>query len=400
MTTNTGALDGLKVLDFSHALAGPYATMLLASQGAKVYKLEAPGGSDMGRGWGPPFLGGESAFFLGLNHGKQGIAIDLKKPEGIELVFRILDRMDVLIENFRPGTMARLGLGYDAVHARNKRLVYCSVSGYGQDGPSRDEAAMDLVVQSSSGLVSMTGSEAGETVRCGYSVADVSAGMFAVIGILMALRAREQNGEGQFVDISMQDSMISVMTSNYMTYLGSGVAPKPLGTGFATVAPYRVFQASDRGFAIAAGSDKLWTAFCAAIGRADLECHPDYATNAARCTNRPALEAELNRVFAAATAAEWIAKLRSAGIPCTLVLDFAEVAAHPQSEFRDMFPTVDHPTAGPHRVTGAPIKFSATPGSPGSGAPLPGQHTFDALEELLGIGRDEAAGLRDRGVIA
>ncbi|MDQ1469104.1 MAG: hypothetical protein QOJ99_584 [Bryobacterales bacterium] len=392
-------LAGVKVLDFSHALAGPYATLLLADYGATVYKLEAPGGSDMGRGWGPPFIGGEAAFFLGLNRGKQGISVDLKKPEGVELCLRLIEKMDVLIENFRPGTMDRLGLGYEAARERNAQLVYCSISGYGQDGPSRDESAMDLIVQSSSGLMSITGSEAGEQARCGFSVADVTAGLFAVIGILMALRAREQTGKGQFIDVSMQDCMISTMTSNYMTYLGSGVVPKPLGTGFATVAPYRVFQAKDRGFSLAVGSEKLWSAFCRVLGRPDLEAHPDYATNAARCTNRVALEGMLGAIFRERTADEWIAELREVGIPSTPVRNFAEVASHPQSEARGMFPTVEHPTAGRHRVTGIPIRMSATPGQPGEGAPLAGQHTLQALQDLVGLGPEALRELRECGAI-
>src|SRR5262245_60758093 len=218
-------LCGIKVLDFSHALAGPYCTLLLSDYRAKVYKLESREG-DMGRGWGPPFAGGMASFFLGLNRGKEGISLDLKQPEGLELCLRLLDQVDVLIENFRPGSMDRLGLSYAHAHERNPRLIYCSISGYGQKGPSRDEAAMDLVVQSSSGLLSITGTEDGESVRCGYGVTDVTAGLFAVIGILLALRAREKTGLGQFVDVSMLDSMISTMSSNYMTFLGSGIVPK------------------------------------------------------------------------------------------------------------------------------------------------------------------------------
>jgi len=193
------ALEGIRVLDFSHALAGPYCTMLMSDYGAEVYKLEARSG-DMGRGWGPPFAGGMASFFLGLNRGKLGISIDLKQAEGLELCLRLIDRMDVLIENFRPGAMDKLGLGYGDVRKRNPRLVYCSISGYGQQGPSRDEAAMDLVVQASSGLLSITGTEEGESVRCGYGVTDVTAGLFALIGILLALRARDTTGIGQYVD--------------------------------------------------------------------------------------------------------------------------------------------------------------------------------------------------------
>ena len=391
-------LDGVRVLDFSHALAGPYCTLLLADYGAEVYKLESRAG-DMGRGWGPPFSGGLSHFFLGLNRGKYGISIDLKEPEGRDLCLRLIDRMDVLIENFRPGSMDRLGLGYEAVHQRNPRLIYCSISGYGQNGPSRDEAAMDLVVQGSSGLLSITGTEDGKSVRCGYGVTDVTAGLFAVIGILLALRARESSGAGQFVDVSMLDSMISTMSSNYMSYLGSGIVPRPMGTAFPTVVPYRVFQTMDREIAIAVGSEKLWRAFCIAIGRPDLELHPDYITNAQRIRNRSVLEPLLQQVFGERPASEWVGKLQSAGIPASPVRNFEEVAHHPQSQVREMFPVISHPTAGPHVVTGTPIKFSDTPGCPGLPAPLLGQHTREALGELLGLEAPSLEDLAVRGVI-
>ena len=391
-------LAGLRVLDFSHALAGPYCTLLLADYGAEVIKLEASTG-DMGRGWGPPFAGGIASVFLGLNRGKRGISIDLKQPEGIELCLRLIDRMDVLLENFRPGSMDRLGLGYSVVHRLNPRLIYCSISGYGQDGPSRDEAAMDLVVQSSSGLLSITGTEEGKSVRCGYGVTDVTAGLFAVIGILLALRARETTGCGQYVDVSMLDSMISTMSSNYMSYLGSGVVPKPMGTAFPTVVPYRVFHARDRAVAIAVGSERLWAAFCRAIERPELEKHPDYESNAARIRNRAVLEPLLEEIFAGRTAAEWIERLQNAGIPASLVRNFEEVAEHPQSAVREMFPTLLHPTAGPHRVTGTPVKLSATPGAPGAPAPLLGEHTFNVLQDLLGLDRESAEALAARGVI-
>jgi crotonobetainyl-CoA:carnitine CoA-transferase CaiB-like acyl-CoA transferase len=392
------ALDGIRVLDFSHALAGPYCTLLLADYGAEVYKLESRSG-DMGRGWGPPFAGGESSFFLGLNRGKRGISIDLKQKEGLELCLRLIDRMDVLIENFRPGAMDRLGLGYEAVRQRNPRLVYCSISGYGQNGPSRDEAAMDLVVQGSSGLLSVTGTADGESVRCGYGVTDVTAGLFAVIGILLALRARERTGRGQYVDVSMLDNMISTMTSNYSSYLGSGIVPQPMGTAFPTVVPYRVFHALDRAIAIAVGSERLWSAFCRAIGRPELEKDPDYDTNAARIRNRAVLEPLLDDIFRERPAAEWIERLQAAGVPASPVRNFEDVVQHPQSEARAMFPTLDHPTAGPHRVTGTPVKLSETPGSVGRPAPLLGQHSIAALQELLGIDEAALGALAARGVI-
>ena len=396
--SSRSVLTGIRVLDFSHALAGPYSTLLLSDYGATVYKIEGRPG-DMGRGWGPPFAGGISSFFLGLNRGKQGICIDLKHPEGLELCLRLVDQVDVLVENFRPGSMDRLGLGYRALHERNPRLIYCSISGYGQAGPSRDEAAMDLVMQASSGLLSITGTEAGNSVRCGYGVTDVTAGQFAVIGILLALLSREKTGRGQFVDVAMLDSMISTMTSNYASYLGSGVVPRPMGTAFPTVVPYRVIHARDRAIAIAVGSEKLWSAFCRAIERPDLEQHPDYASNAERIRNRSALEPILDEVFRQRNAAEWMGRLQGAGIPASLVRDFQEVVEHPQSAVRQMFPTLEHTTAGPHRVTGTPVKLSATPGNPDAPAPLLGEHTRCALQELLGLDASTLKSLAERGII-
>jgi crotonobetainyl-CoA:carnitine CoA-transferase CaiB-like acyl-CoA transferase len=398
MTGALAALGGIRVLDLSHALAGPYCTMLLSDYGAEIYKLEARSG-DMGRGWGPPFVGGMASFFLGLNRGKLGISFDLKQPEGLELCLRLIDRMDVLIENFRPGAMDKLGLGYEEVRKRNPRLIYCSISGYGQQGPSRDEAAMDLVVQASSGLLSITGTEEGESVRCGYGVTDVTAGLFAVIGILLALRARDTTGRGQFVDVSMLNSMISTMSSNYMSYLGSGVVPKPMGTSFPTIVPYRVYQASDREVAIAVGSERLWSIFCATIERLDLEKHPDYQTNALRIENREKLEPILDRVFSGRSASEWVERLQAAGVPSSLVRNFGEVTGHPQSEIREMFPVLDHLTAGKHKVTGTPVKLSETPGHPSLPAPLLGQHTRNVLKDVFDLNDARVDDLMARGIV-
>jgi crotonobetainyl-CoA:carnitine CoA-transferase CaiB-like acyl-CoA transferase len=391
-------LKGIRVLDFSHALAGPYCTMLLSDYGAEVYKLEARSG-DMGRGWGPPFVGGVASFFLGLNRGKLGISIDLKQPEGLELCLRVIGKMDVLIENFRPGAMDKLGLGYGAVSRRNPRLIYCSISGYGQQGPSRDEAAMDLVVQASSGLLSITGTEAGESVRCGYGVTDVTAGLFAVIGILLALRARETTGRGQFVDVSMLDGMISTMSSNYMSYLGSGVVPRPMGTSFPTIVPYRVYQASDREVGIAVGSERLWSTFCASIERPDLEKHSDYRTNALRITNRDVLEPILESVFTTRSAGEWVERLQAAGVPASLVRDLGEVEKHPQSDVRNMFPTLSHPAAGSHKVTGTPVKLSETPGRPNLPAPALGEHTRSVLKDVFELADESIDDLIRRGIV-
>jgi crotonobetainyl-CoA:carnitine CoA-transferase CaiB-like acyl-CoA transferase len=374
--------------------------MLLADFGAEVFKLESPVTGDMSRGWGPPFAGEYASYFLGINRGKRGIAIDLKNPAGMHLCLRLIDQMDVLIENFRPGAMDRLGLGYEKLHSRNPKLVYCSISGYGQQGPSRDEAAMDLIVECSSGFLSITGTESGEQVRSGYAVADINAGMHSAIGILLALRSRDITGEGQYVDVAMQDSMISAMSSNYMSYLGSDKVPKPLGASFGTVVPYTVFQAADRAFSIAVGSEKLWATFCEVIGWPDLTKHPEFATNPLRVANRQALEQILAAIFKQRSMAEWVERLRAAGIPCSPVLNFEEVAAHPQTKVRDMFPVIEHPVAGPQRITGTPIKLSETPGSPGDAAPLLGEHTGAILQELLGLDDDAVQNLLRVGAIA
>lgn len=325
-----------------------------------------------------------SVYFLGINTGKRSLAIDLKQPEGRDLCLQMMDRVDVVIENLRPGTMERLGLGYQAARARNPRLIYCSISGYGQNGPSRDEPAMDLILQAASGLISVTGVEGGERVRCGHSVADITSGMFAIIGILLALEARNRTGEGQLVDVAMLDSMISAMASNFANYFGAGVVPGPMGTRFGTIVPYRGFPTADRDIVIAVASQKLWFDFCAAIERPDLAEHPDYANNAVRVKNREVLESIISQMFQTNTAAYWIERLKAHGIPSTPVRTLDEVAADPQTSERGMFPVVDG-----FAVTGPPVKFSATPGSVRRAAPALGQHSREILHELLGL--DEAS---------
>ncbi len=387
-------LDGLVFLDFSHALAGPYCTMLMAQYGANVFKIESPGEGEVGRSWGPPFTGDEASYFLGLNTGKRSLAIDLKKPEAVALCLKMIDKADVLIENMRPGTMDRLGLGYAAARARNPRLIYCSISGYGQTGPSRDEPAMDLILQAASGLISVTGVEGGERVRCGHSVADITSGMFAMIGILLALETRGRSGEGQFVDVSMLDSMISAMASNFANFAGTGVVPGPMGTRFGTIVPYRGFPTADRDIVIAVASVKLWPEFCRAIGREEWIEHPDYSTNPLRVKNREALEAEIAGIFRGAPSAVWIEKLRARGIPCAPVRTLDEVTSDPQTAHRGMFPVLES-----FRVTGPPVKFSSTPGEVRRRAPGLGEHTRECLAELLGLEAFELDCLADAGVI-
>ena len=393
------SLSGIKVLDFSHALAGPYCTLLLADHGADVYKLESPDGGDMGRGWGPPFVGNQAAYFMGLNRGKRSVSVNLKCAQGVELCLRMMEKVDVVIENFRPGTMSRLGLGYEAARARNPRIVYCSISGYGQNGPSRGEPAMDLILQASSGLMSVTGTEDGKRVRCGYSVADVNTGMFAVIGILIALRSRDASGLGQFVDVSMLDSMISTMTSNFMIYLGSGSVPDPLGTSYPSIVPYRAFPTQDTDLAIAVGSEKLWRAFCPAIGHAELADCRDFATNSLRVKNRVQLESFLADVFITDTMENWRDKLRSAGIPASPIRRLDEVVSDPQCAAREMFPYISVPDLGDVRGVGSPIKFPEQSAAALSSAPELGQHTKETLSDWFQMDAAEITHLQTAGVI-
>ena len=383
MTKPSAPLDGLTVLDFSHALAGPYCTMLMAAYGAKVIKVEGPEG-DIGRTWGPPFNGTDASYFVGLNSGKQSLAIDLKTPEGLEVCRKLAAQADILVENFRPGTMNRLGLDYASLSAANSRLIYVSISGYGQTGPRRLEPAMDLIIQSASGLMSITGTEAGETVKTGHSIADITAGLFSLIGAMMALEARHRTGRGQFVDVSMMDTVMSTMLPSFARFLASGVVPKPMGTLFDGIVPYRNFVCEDREITLAVASDKLWKSFCEAIGRAELGAHPDYNTNPLRVKNRAVLEPMLEAMFRSRPAAHWVELLGRHGVPATVVRNLKEVIDDEQTAARNMTPVVEHAVAGPIRVIGVPVQLSDTPGRIGSAAPLLGADTAAILKAMSG----------------
>ena len=332
--------------------------MLMAAYGADVIKIESPRQGDVGRTWGPPFQGGESSYFLSLHSDKHSLAVDMKNPEGVAICRRLAAQADILIENFRPGTMNRLGLDYQQLAGINSRLIYVSISGYGQTGPRRNEPSMDLVMQAASGLMSFTGTFAGETVRSGHSVADVTAGTFALVGAMLALEARHRTGAGQFVDVSMLDTLMSTMAPSFAYYLGCGAIPIPRGTSFATIVPYRNFSCADREISIAVASDKLWSSFCHAIGRPDLDEDPRYRSNPLRVQHRGVLEPLLEEIFRRGTAAHWTEVLLRHGIPCSLVRNLQEVVEDEQIQARDMLPVLTHPEAGPIQVTGAPVTLS------------------------------------------
>ena len=392
------ALDGVVVLDLSHALAGPFATTMLADFGADVTKLESPGG-DMSRGWGPPFAGTESAYFLHLNRNKRSIAVDLRRDAGRDIFFRLLDRADVVVENFRVGTVDRLGIGYEACRARNPRVVFASISGFGQDGPYRDRAALDLVVQAESGLMSVTGEENGRAVRCGVSIADLTAGMLAAFAILAALQARRSTGRGQFIDVSMLDGQLALLSGLVGGYLADGVVPGPMGTSYKQLLPYQTFKTQTRDIAIGIGNDRLWRTFCPVIGLPELADDPRFRTNVARNENRAALVAVLQDAFLARAYEDWEPLLLNAGVPVGAINTIADVVSHPQVIARQTLVDCTHPTAGRFRTVGPAARLSDTPGSVRTPAPRLGEHT-DVVLASLGLDRARIDALRSAKVVA
>jgi crotonobetainyl-CoA:carnitine CoA-transferase CaiB-like acyl-CoA transferase len=392
------ALSDITILDLSHALAGPFASTLLGDYGAEVIKIE-PLDGEIARAWGPPFYGDEAAYFVNLNRNKKSLALDLKHPEGKALFFRLLDRADVVLENLRVGTVARLGIDYARVRERQPRVVYCSISGFGQDGPYRDRAALDLVVQAESGMISITGEPGGAGVRAGVSIADITAGMYAAFGILAALHARQHTGRGQFLDVSMLDGQLGILSGMIGAYLADGIVPGPLGTAYGALLPYQTFRTKSRDIAIGIGSDKLWRTFCPLVGLAQMVDDPRYVTNARRNANRMSLVAALQEAFLTRTYEEWEAVLLPAGIPMGAINTIDQVVDHAQVRTRGSLVESTHPVAGSIRMTGPPVRMSDTPGTVRTPAPLLGEHTEEILRDRLGITSEEVSRLKDAGII-
>jgi formyl-CoA transferase/CoA:oxalate CoA-transferase len=390
-------LDDLTVLDLTRALAGPYCTMMLADLGARVIKIETPAGGDDTRGWGPPFLEGESAYFLSINRNKQSLALNLKDPRGRDVLLRLLHRADVLVENFRPGAMDRLGLGYATVHEVVPRLVYCSISGFGQDGPYRERAAYDLIVQGMGGIMGITGEPDGAPMRVGVAIADICAGMFAAYGIMAALRVRERTGRGQWIDAAMLDGQVAWMTYMAAHYFATGEDPPRAGSAHLSLVPYQPFPTRDGFVNVAVGSEGLWHKFCAAM-EMPIAGDPRFVTNADRVKHRRELLDVLLPVFAQRTTAEWVQRLLSSGVPAGPIYGIREVMEDPQVRQRDMVVELRHPRAGRIRVNGVPVKLSETPGRITSPPPMLGEHSEAILLEL-GWAADDIALLRRDGVI-
>jgi crotonobetainyl-CoA:carnitine CoA-transferase CaiB-like acyl-CoA transferase len=389
-------LRGITVLDLTRVLSGPYCTMLLADMGARVIKVEHPRKGDDTRAWGPPFLEGESSYFLSINRNKESVTLDFKHAGGRALLDRLIASADVLVENFRPGTLDRLGLDYASLAPSHPRLVYCSISGFGHTGPRRREPGYDAVMQAEGGLMSITGAADGPPYRLGVAIADIVTGMFAAQGITAALFARERTGRGQAVDIAMLDSVAALLTYQAGIYFATGQAPGRLGNRHPTIVPYESFAASDGDFVLAIGNDEQWRRFCTV---ADFPQDERFATNRQRVVAYQELKPLLDRQLRTRPRAEWIAQLTAAGVPCGSVRDLSEVFADPQVAAREMIAEVTHATLGTQRVLGSPLKLSATPVAVRSAPPTLGQHTATVLARDLGLTADAIDALRAQGVI-
>ena len=390
-------LEDITVIDLSHALAGPHCSTMLADFGARVIKLETPGAGDIARAWGKMLPGGESSYFVGLHRNKKGISIDLKSARGKELFFALIEKADVVLENFRPGALQKLGLDYEQARQRNRGIIYCSVSGFGQDGPYRDRAALDLILQAESGMISVTGEEGGAGVRCGVSIADLTAGMYAGFGILMALRVKEKTGEGQRIDVSMLEGQMSLLNVMISGFLADGELPGPMGTAYKALLPYQTFRTKTGDLAIAVGSDKLWKAFCPAMGCPELTDDPRFRTNADRNKNRPALLDKLQEVFLTRSYEEWEPILVKAGVPVGQVNKLSQIPDHPQVKARNSLVTMEHPSVGKVTMGNVTVRLSETPGGVRTPSPRLGEHTARVMKDMLGLSDAQIAELKGKG---
>jgi crotonobetainyl-CoA:carnitine CoA-transferase CaiB-like acyl-CoA transferase len=387
-------LEGIKVVDLTRILAGPFCTMALADAGADVVKVEQPGKGDDTRGWGPPFVEGESCYFLAVNRGKRSVTLDLKHPRGREVLDGLLERADVLVENFRPGTLADLGYAYEDLRRRWPRLIYASISGYGADGPWGGRPGYDAVVQGEGGLMSITGQPDGPPLRVGASVVDVLAGMTAYQGILLALIRRGHTGLGGRVEATLLESLLAILTYQASTWLLAGQVPQRLGNRHPNLAPYETFEAADGYAIVGVGNDVLWRSFCGVLGRPALAEDPRFATNADRVTHYGELRALLAPLVRERRVADWLAALEGAGIPGGRVRTVAEALDGPQVAARGLLLDITHPRLGPGRYVGSPIGLDGAGRGSTLPPPLLGQHTEEVLREWLGLAVPEIDSLR------
>ena len=377
-------LEGVVVLDLSRVLAAPYTGMILADMGADVIKIERPGKGDDSRAYGP-FKNGESVYYMSLNRGKRSMTLNMKSEEGKQILKDLVKQADVLVENFRGGTMDKLGLGYDVLKEINPRLIYSACTGFGMTGPYKHDPAYDVIVQGMGGIMSITGQEGGEPTKVGASIGDITAGIFSAVGIMMALYAREKTGKGQLVDVSMLDCQVAILENAIARYMNAGVSPKPIGNRHASITPFQSLKTKDGYVIIAVGNDTLWQKFCTLIERPDLAADPRFTTNPLRTENVKVLGEELTKTFVIKTMDEWLHILKEGGIPVGPINDVERVIKDPAVIAREMIVTTHHPIAGDVEMAGVPIKLSDTPGSVDAPAPTLGQHTREILKEKLNM---------------
>jgi crotonobetainyl-CoA:carnitine CoA-transferase CaiB-like acyl-CoA transferase len=391
-------LKGIRVLDLTRVLAGPYCAMLLGDMGAEVIKVEEPGKGDDTRGW-PPFAGGESTYFMSVNRNKKSVTLNLKAPEGRELLKKLAKKSDVLLENFRTGTMEKLGLGYATLAKLNPRLVYCAMSGFGESGPESHRGGYDLIVQAESGVMDLTGFADGPPVKVGNSIADLVAGMSGAHGVTLALLARQKTRRGQKVEIAMLDVMASLLTYQAGMYLNAGRTPARRGNEHPSIVPYEVFKAADGYLALGVANNSLWERCCAALERPDLAKDPRYATEASRVENRATLVPLLNEVLGARSGEDWMKRLEAVGVPAGRIRTVPEVCESEHLRARGMVVALPHAKAGTVRMMGVPIRLHRTPGKAKSAAPVLGGDTEAVLTRVLGLRRADVQRLRKSGVL-
>jgi crotonobetainyl-CoA:carnitine CoA-transferase CaiB-like acyl-CoA transferase len=392
-------LKGVRVLDLSRVLAGPYCTMLMGDLGAEVIKVERPKTGDETRAWGPPFAGGESAYYLCINRNKKSITINLQTQKGKDITKALVKISDVLVENFLPGTMERLGLGYQVLKEINPGLIYCSITGFGQDGPLKHMPGYDVLVSAYGGLMSITGEQDGNPVKVGVAITDVATGILAYGSIVTALFVRQKTGRGQRIDLSLLETQVSALVNMASSYLVGGVIPRRWGTAHEAIVPYQAFKAKDKFIVITIGNDKLWAKFCNAIGCQDLVDNPKFKTNPLRVKNRTELIQILGEVIEKKTCKEWLEIFSRESIPAAPINTIDEVFADPQVLHRQMLVEIDHPTIGKLKMTGLPAKYSDTKPSIRLAPPLLGQHTQEILKDLLGYTDEQIKQLKEENVI-
>jgi len=398
VTKSKAPLAGIRVLDLTRILAGPFCAMMLGDMGAEVIKVEEPGKGDDTRSW-PPFVEGESTYFMSVNRNKQSVTLNLKAPEGRKIFQALARKSDVLLENFRPGTMDKLGFGYKALARLNPRLVYCSVSGFGESGPEAHRAGYDLVIQAESGVMDLTGFSDGPPVKVGNSVGDLVAGMSAAHGVVLALLARTRTRRGQKVEISMLDVMAALLTYQAGIYFGTGQRPTRRGNAHPSIVPYEVFRAADAFVVLGVANNSLWIKCCGALGRPELAQDPRFDTEAKRVQSRATLVPLLNEILGTRAAADWVKQFEAVGIPAGLIKSVAEVCESEHLKARGMIVTLPHPRARKVTVMGVPVRLHATPGKAATAPPLIGQHTDAVLRRLVGLGKPAIARLRAQGVV-